>query len=210
MPRAAPSSGPSAARSCSSGPPSPLPEAPDGLAVIGPDAGEDYTQHYFDSRGIARLYAMTFDGRDWTLERHTPDFSPLPFHQRWVGTFSADGETIEGRWETSPNGRDWEPRLRARLPAGETTAMPIAADGDRWRQCRCCGASEPGSGPSRRQRSLGRSLWEWSWRSPCLHSRGLGSAPGFGAPASSLGRGRTQRAAAVMSLRPKPRSAIAS
>lgn len=86
----------------------PVPEAPDGLSVIGPDAGEDYTQHYFDSRGIARLYAMTFDGRDWTLERHTPDFSPLPFHQRWVGTFSADGETIEGRWETSPDGRDWE------------------------------------------------------------------------------------------------------
>ena len=86
----------------------PVPESPDGLSVIGPDAGEDYTQHYFDSRGIARIYAMTFDGRAWTLERHTPDFSPLPFHQRWVGTFSADGETIEGRWETSPDGRDWE------------------------------------------------------------------------------------------------------
>jgi hypothetical protein len=86
----------------------PVPEAPDGLSVIGPDADEDYIQHYFDSRGIARVYAMTFDGRVWTLERHTPDFSPLPFHQRWLGAFSADGETIEGRWETSPDGRDWE------------------------------------------------------------------------------------------------------
>jgi hypothetical protein len=86
----------------------PVPEAPDGLSVIGPDADDGYTQHYFDSRGIARLYAMTFDGRDWTLERHTPDFSPLPFHQRWLGAFSADGETIQGRWETSPDGRDWE------------------------------------------------------------------------------------------------------
>jgi hypothetical protein len=35
-------------------------------------------------------------------------FSPLDFHQRWLGTFSADGDTIEGRWETSPDGRDWE------------------------------------------------------------------------------------------------------
>ena len=86
----------------------PVPEAPDGLSVIGPDADEDYIQHYFDSRGIARVYAMTFDGRDWTLERHTPDFSPLPFHQRWLGALSADGERIEGRWETSPDGRDWE------------------------------------------------------------------------------------------------------
>jgi hypothetical protein len=86
----------------------PVPEAPDGLSVIGPNADDGYTQHYFDSRGIARLYAMTFDGRRWTLERHTPDFSPLPFHQRWVGAFSADGSTIEGRWETSPDGHDWE------------------------------------------------------------------------------------------------------
>jgi hypothetical protein len=103
----------------------PVPEAPDGLCVIGLDADDAYTQHYFDSRGIARLYAMTFDGRDWTLERHAPDFSPFDFHQRWLGTLSADGDTIQGRWETSPDGRDWEldfeltyHRLRARSPNG--------------------------------------------------------------------------------------------
>jgi hypothetical protein len=86
----------------------PVPEAPDGLSVIGTDDEDGYTQHYFDSRGIARLYAMTFDGRAWTLERRAPDFTPLSFHQRWLGSFSADGGTIEGRWETSPDGRDWE------------------------------------------------------------------------------------------------------
>lgn len=86
----------------------PVPEAPDALSVIAPDAGEHYTQHYFDSRGIARLYAMTFDGHEWTLERHAPDFSPLPFHQRWLGAFGADRDTIQGRWETSPDGREWE------------------------------------------------------------------------------------------------------
>ena len=86
----------------------PVPEAPDSLSVIAPDAGDGYTQHYFDSRGIVRIYAMTFDGRDWTLERRTPDFSPLPFHQRWVGQISADGDTISGRWEASPDGDDWE------------------------------------------------------------------------------------------------------
>jgi hypothetical protein len=85
----------------------PVPEAPDGLSIIGPAAGDGYTQHYFDSRGIARVYAMTIDGQDWTLERHAPDFSPLSFHQRWLGTFSADGQTIRGRWETSPDGADW-------------------------------------------------------------------------------------------------------
>jgi hypothetical protein len=86
----------------------PVPEAPDSLSVIAPDGGDGYTQHYFDSRGIVRIYAMTFDGRDWTLERRAPDFSPLPFHQRWVGQLSADGNTISGRWEASPDGNDWE------------------------------------------------------------------------------------------------------
>jgi hypothetical protein len=51
---------------------------------------------------------MTFDGHDWTLERHTPDFTPLAFHQRWQGTLSPDGHTIHGRWETSPDGQTWE------------------------------------------------------------------------------------------------------
>src|SRR5690606_5429018 len=86
----------------------PVPGAPDALCVIGPAETGGYTQHYFDSRGIARVYAMAFDGRTWTLERHVPDFSPLPFHQRWVGAFGVDGQTIEGRWEKSPDGRAWE------------------------------------------------------------------------------------------------------
>ena len=59
-------------------------EAPDGLCVIAPD-GDDFRQHYFDSRGVVRLYAMTFDGRVWTLRREEPDFTPLNFAQRFIG-----------------------------------------------------------------------------------------------------------------------------
>ena len=64
-------------------------------------------QHYFDSRGVARVYEMTFDGRVWTLLRETPDFSPLDFAQRFEGVFSEDGERIEGRWEIKHEA-DWE------------------------------------------------------------------------------------------------------
>lgn len=78
----------------------PVEGAPDALCMIAPAAeGEGWTQHYFDSRGVVRLYAMRFDGRDWTLERRSEDFSPLRFHQRWHGRFSDDGATIEGAWE---------------------------------------------------------------------------------------------------------------
>jgi hypothetical protein len=86
-----------------------VPEAPDGIAIVGVDRdGVAYTQHYFDSRGVARLYGMTFDGRVWTLLRGSPDFTPLEFWQRFTGELSADGGTISGRWETSADGSTWE------------------------------------------------------------------------------------------------------
>ncbi len=86
------------------------PDAPDNQAVIAPDPDRpgDFRQHYFDSRGVVRLYAMTFDGREWTLLRLTADFTPLDFAQRFTGTFGDDGDTITGRWETSSDGADWQ------------------------------------------------------------------------------------------------------
>jgi hypothetical protein len=88
----------------------PVPEAPDGIAVIGGDpAGEGtYLQHYFDSRGVARVYKMSFEDGVWRLWRDEPDFSPLDFAQRYTGTFSDDGETIAGSWEICHDGKTWE------------------------------------------------------------------------------------------------------
>ena len=87
----------------------PVPEAPDGLAIIGFDEGRGtFLQHYFDSRGIARVYAMSLEDGVWTLWRDAPDFSPLAFAQRYTGTFSDDGTTIVGRWEIAHDGSTWE------------------------------------------------------------------------------------------------------
>jgi hypothetical protein len=87
----------------------PVPEAPDGLAIIGFDEGrQTYLQHYFDSRGVARVYEMSLKDNVWTLSRTEPDFSPLDFSQRYVGTFSDDGRAIEGTWEISHDGTTWE------------------------------------------------------------------------------------------------------
>src|SRR5205823_2128094 len=44
------------------------PAAPDGIAIIGFDEGRDlFLQHYFDSRGVARIYEMTVEDGAWTL-----------------------------------------------------------------------------------------------------------------------------------------------
>ncbi len=88
----------------------PIPEAPDGIAIIGADPASEgnFLQHYFDSRGVARVYKMSVQDGVWKLWRDEPDFSPLDFAQRFTGSFSADGTTIDGRWEICHDGKTWE------------------------------------------------------------------------------------------------------
>ena len=86
----------------------PIPEAPDGIALLGWDEGRGtFLQHYFDTRGVARVYTMGFDGRTWTLERTAPDFSPFDFAQRFTGTVADDGSRIDGTWEIAEDGVSW-------------------------------------------------------------------------------------------------------
>jgi len=87
----------------------PHPDFPDSISIIAVDPdGEAYTQHYFDSRGVVRVYAMALSDGRWTLVRDAPDFTPLDFSQRFRGTFAADGNTIHGAWELSNDGVNWE------------------------------------------------------------------------------------------------------
>jgi hypothetical protein len=88
----------------------PVPEAPDGIAIIGadPESEGDFLQHYFDSRGVARVYKMSLGDGVWKLWRDSPDFSPLDFSQRYTGTFADDGQTISGAWEICHDGKSWE------------------------------------------------------------------------------------------------------
>ena len=87
-----------------------MPEAPDGIAIIGADPAREggFLQHYFDARGVARVYRMSFADGMWKLWREEPDFSPLDFAQRFTGTFGGDGRTIAGAWEIRHGGTTWE------------------------------------------------------------------------------------------------------
>lgn len=87
----------------------PVPEAPDGLAVIRWDEGRGtFLQHYFDERGVARVYEMTLGEGVWTLERTKPDFSDFAFSQRFTGRFSEDGDRIDGTFEIAHDHETWE------------------------------------------------------------------------------------------------------
>jgi hypothetical protein len=71
------------------------PDFPDSLCVIGVMEGESYlSMQYFDSRGVHRIYAIGFDGRELTLERDDPRFA-----QRAGARLSDDGSTLAGLWQ---------------------------------------------------------------------------------------------------------------
>jgi hypothetical protein len=76
------------------------PDAPDSIAIIGCDAGNNrYFQLYADERGVCRLYDMNIGDDEWTLRREGD-----PFTQRFIATFTDDGDTISGRWEKADPG----------------------------------------------------------------------------------------------------------
>ena len=80
------------------------PAAPSGIAIIGPGgAAGPLEQHYYDSRGVARVYQASLDGGIWKLWREAPRF-----WQRYSGVVSDDGTVIAGAWEASADGRDWK------------------------------------------------------------------------------------------------------
>lgn len=81
---------------------------PDSLCVIAPNAeGDAFIQHYFDARGVVRVYAMSVADGVWTLLRDKADFTPLSFSQRYVGTFSDDRYAIRGAWERTDAGGEF-------------------------------------------------------------------------------------------------------
>jgi hypothetical protein len=50
---------------------------------------------------------MSLDDGSWKLWREAPGF-----WQRYAGVFAADGKTIEGAWESSADGSEWQHDFR--------------------------------------------------------------------------------------------------
>ena len=79
---------------------------PDGISVIGWDEERGGCLiHYFDSRGVKRLYDLSFDGTELKMSR---DVEEGDFAQRFTGRLSEDRATMDARWERSDDGVNWE------------------------------------------------------------------------------------------------------
>ena len=80
-------------------------EIPDAIAIIGV-TDEQLSMHYFDYRGVYRLYAVSLEEDQWRFWRDAPGFS-----QRFTGILSEDGNTITGQGQLSRDGSSWEDDL---------------------------------------------------------------------------------------------------
>jgi hypothetical protein len=79
------------------------PEIPDAIAVT---AGKP-SMHYFDPRGVHRVFAVDITADTWRFWNDAPGFS-----QRCTHTLSHDGSAINGQAELSTDdGNTWEPDL---------------------------------------------------------------------------------------------------
>jgi len=95
------------------------PDFPDSTSIIGfterdrvddehsaLPAGTTLGMHYFDSRGVFRLYRVNFDKDTWIIWRDSPGFS-----QRFTGIITDDGDTITGKWQLQRDDLRWEDDL---------------------------------------------------------------------------------------------------
>ena len=78
------------------------PEIPDAIAISGIIDGKQ-SMHYFDPRGVHRVFAVDITAHTWQFWNDAPGFS-----QRFTGTLSDDGNAIDGQGELSRDGATWE------------------------------------------------------------------------------------------------------
>jgi len=81
------------------------PDIPDAVTVTGVLDGQA-TMHYFDPRGVHRVFAVGLSEQTWRYWNETPGFS-----QRFTGRFSDDGDRIDGIVQLRQDGVTWEDDL---------------------------------------------------------------------------------------------------
>jgi hypothetical protein len=81
------------------------PDFPDSISIIGDTDG--LRMHYFDSRGVHRIYEMTVTADGWEIARDAPEFS----QRLWV-TFADEDNTMIGKSKISVDHKIWDDDLQ--------------------------------------------------------------------------------------------------
>lgn len=82
------------------------PKFPDSISVIGFADEEELTAHYYDSRGVFRIYRVAMEGDTLRMWRDEPGF-----RQRMEGTLSEDGATFTLTGQLSRDDETWDDDL---------------------------------------------------------------------------------------------------
>ena len=81
------------------------PDFPDSISVIGDTDG--LRMHYFDSRGVHRVYETSVSEDALEFSRDVPGFA-----QQFTGNFEEGGDRISGLWKLSQDNTTWEDDLQ--------------------------------------------------------------------------------------------------
>jgi hypothetical protein len=81
------------------------PDFPDSISIIGDTGGLQW--HYFDSRGVHRIYEFRVTHDGWEMARDAPEFS-----QRMTVTFGDDDNTMSGLSKLSVDDETWQDDLQ--------------------------------------------------------------------------------------------------
>jgi hypothetical protein len=81
------------------------PDIPDAIAIFGV-IDDQLSMHYFDSRGVHRIFMASLIEGTLRYARDAPGFS-----QRFTLTMSDDGDTVGGQGELSRDGTNWQDDL---------------------------------------------------------------------------------------------------
>jgi hypothetical protein len=86
------------------------PDFPDSISILGDADGLRW--HYFDSRGVHRIYELCVTDDGWEIARDAAGTDESAFSQRLTLTFEDGDDTMEGRSAISYDNETWEDDLQ--------------------------------------------------------------------------------------------------
>jgi hypothetical protein len=103
------------------------PDFPNSISVIGAmseDDDERLSLHYYDSRGVHRVYSLEMSDGVLRITRDAPGFS-----QRFEARLADGGHTLAGTWLLSQDDETWDDDLEITYRRATTASHPPPAGG---------------------------------------------------------------------------------